>query len=84
MSDRSQWAAFVAAPDALGAVLQHLELMLAGYTHDAVHIARIPLKVNRHDHFGLWSDLAFNIGRIDVERFIDFDEDRISDEGKTP
>src|SRR5262245_34679790 len=60
VSNRSQWAALVAGADALGTVLQDLELMLVGDAHDSVHIARIPLKMNRHDHFGLWRDLAFN------------------------
>src|SRR5262245_20061941 len=74
VSDRPQRAAFVAGSDTLSTVLQDLELMLVGDAHDAVHIAGIPLKMNHHDHLGLWSDLAFNIHWVDVERFINLSE----------
>src|SRR5207247_2592997 len=70
VANRPERSAPVAGPDALGAVFQYLEPTLRGDSDDAVHIARVPLKVSHHDDPGLWSNLALNVRRVNVKRFV--------------
>src|SRR5687768_7004915 len=66
----TQRAALVTGTNTLRAVFDHAAVVLFRHWQNSIHIARITLQMDHHDGFRLGSDLTLDIGRIDIEGFV--------------
>ena len=67
----------VLAPQRLGSVLDHDQIVPLGNLPDRLHVVRLAEQVDRQDGSRPRCDLAFDLDRVEVERDrVDIDEDR--------
>ena len=76
IADGTDRAAVILAADGLRAVLNDVEVVLAGNLHDAAHIAYNAVEMHDNDALGALSDLALNVIWVDGGAFVNVTEDR--------
>ena len=75
VADRADGLAFILAADGLRAVLDNVQVMLAGNGHDAIHVTHNAIQMDNDNALGALGDLAFDVIRVDGVALIHVAED---------
>jgi len=77
MADGAGAAAPILRADGLRGILDDVQIVPRGDTHDGVHVGHLAVEVDRHDGARAWGDGRLDEGRIDVVAGrVDIDKDR--------